>query len=65
MSESKLLLRGGVTASVLAAGGCTAKNFVRQQTTPPPPEYGIQSAQPCILHGRGAPASRGAHSWYF
>lgn len=31
---AKLLLMGGLAASLLVAGGCTTKNYVRQQTTP-------------------------------
>lgn len=34
MSQSRLLLMGGMAASLLVAGACTTKNYVRQQTTP-------------------------------
>lgn len=34
MSQMRLLLLGGLAASLLLAGACTTKNYVRQQTTP-------------------------------
>lgn len=34
MSQMRLLLLGGMSASLLLAGACTTKNYVRQQTTP-------------------------------
>lgn len=34
MSQARLLLMGGLAASLLVAGGCTTKKYVRQQTAP-------------------------------
>lgn len=34
MSQMRLILVGGMAASLLMAGACTTKNYVRQQTTP-------------------------------